>query len=379
MNPLSILLKIPDETVTKEKSLNLMLVADKYHWELSHSKIIEWFLNYERGGKRPFMELFQNRIIGKLGRRGKSNLSSRMKVYRERGKIDLLLMNHNDRTAIIIENKVDAVDQPRQLWRYARRFREYDAVIAYLTVLGDEPSSRSKHTLLPEEIVLLSYEKDIFGMLNELRNSEQLGTKMWYEISDYMEVITNMANTDRSRDKITSDVFKAEGSRAFSYRDIISIEYAHHRYYHKRFMQEICHLFADAGVICAMSGDEEYLREGNYGIEIEAKCEAVISVMFCNEEAEKYYLYIGIRPSDYKTYGKSLRAAIGQKLKSWNGQASDPWYKWTKLSCPDVAYKKWRGKEIEDIVEVANDAFEESIYPFYLNASEVLDLCLAPE
>ncbi len=93
-------------------------------------------------------------------------------VKREYKKIDICITNKN-RQAIIIENKIYAEDQDKQIQRYYETMQQEgfeDIKIIYLTLHGDEPSSQSMGTLennKDELISTMSYRNDVDNWLNK--------------------------------------------------------------------------------------------------------------------------------------------------------------------------------------------------------------------
>lgn len=91
-------------------------------------------------------------------------------VEREYQNIDIFI--RNDDRALIIENKIYAGDQHRQLERYYRAASRmgYDQIaVVYLTLNGDKPSQKSLGELVDkrDEIVhCISYEEDIHAWLD---------------------------------------------------------------------------------------------------------------------------------------------------------------------------------------------------------------------
>ena len=69
---------------------------------------------------------------------------------------------------IVIENKVCALDRPRQLERYYDYASKWGAhKVIYLTLRGDEPGTDTLGKLSPEDIVCKSYETDVLGWLDD--------------------------------------------------------------------------------------------------------------------------------------------------------------------------------------------------------------------
>ena len=86
-----------------------------------------------------------------------------VEVKREWKKIDILLTNANKK-ALVIENKINAGDQDKQLWRYYNTLKEQDYLdrnihLIYLTLDGREPTSDSIGDLDPEKITTVAYKK----------------------------------------------------------------------------------------------------------------------------------------------------------------------------------------------------------------------------
>jgi hypothetical protein len=81
----------------------------------------------------------------------------------EGGRIDILLTDSSN-AQIILENKINAGDQPQQLVRYNNYNKK--APIFYLTLYGTEPKTNSKGDLkIGEDYVCISYKVDIVNWL----------------------------------------------------------------------------------------------------------------------------------------------------------------------------------------------------------------------
>ena len=78
------------------------------------------------------------------------------------GRIDVLIKFTNPNYLIVIENKIDAGDQEKQLKRYYNYAKKKDYTIFYLTKYGHEPSIWSTGKNLKEHYwTNISYKKDI--------------------------------------------------------------------------------------------------------------------------------------------------------------------------------------------------------------------------
>lgn len=82
------------------------------------------------------------------------------KDYSHGGNIDILI-KLND-TTIVIENKIYAIDQRKQLLRYHNFIKYHPHKLLYLTLDGHEPSKESKKDLkIDEDYTCISYAEHI--------------------------------------------------------------------------------------------------------------------------------------------------------------------------------------------------------------------------
>ncbi len=84
-------------------------------------------------------------------------------VQREYQSMDIFIANAA-RQAVILENKINASDQPGQLQRYYKAVRKEgykDVKVLYLTPYGDAPSADSAGNLDEEILTLVSYADDV--------------------------------------------------------------------------------------------------------------------------------------------------------------------------------------------------------------------------
>jgi len=108
--------------------------------------------------------------------------------YSRGGKIDLVISdNHQNR--IIIENKITASDQPKQLLRY-HNF-DPNALLLYLTLNGNEPSidSTAGRLELGNDFFLISYEEFILQWLMKCHEIVREKPKVKETISQYTNLI----------------------------------------------------------------------------------------------------------------------------------------------------------------------------------------------
>jgi hypothetical protein len=79
--------------------------------------------------------------------------------YEKGGRIDLVIKFPDTKKHIVIENKIWAADQLKQLWRYRSHYP--DAQLLYLTPKKRYPSKDSLHKLTYDDITIINYENHI--------------------------------------------------------------------------------------------------------------------------------------------------------------------------------------------------------------------------
>ena len=131
-----------------------------------HSKFIGELLK-----NRSFGDIFLKLFLGIIGIEIDEEINKN--IYLEygasdKGRIDILLKINSKsfKKAIIIENKIDAGDQDKQLERYVRAMKKEgyfrdEITIIYLTLDGDTPSDYSLGHIQVDEVKILSYKDDI--------------------------------------------------------------------------------------------------------------------------------------------------------------------------------------------------------------------------
>lgn len=115
------------------------------------------------------------------------------KNYSSGGRIDILITDaHNH--AIIIENKIYAPDQKKQLRRYANyaKSSKLEYAIIYLTLDGHEPSELSIGKNFSSDYYLFSYQEDILPWLDECINECEVDTALYSSMLQYSQCIRKL-------------------------------------------------------------------------------------------------------------------------------------------------------------------------------------------
>ena len=194
------------EQITGE-NFNIFKTLGLQRNESCHSRVIKMLLDpkgdHEQGDL--FLKLFFERMLP--ARFSSVNLQSakvEIEYSMEFGRPDIFI--HNDDFGVIIENKIDAEDQDRQIERYAKflfkRFGENNNIhLIYLTPDGRDPGESSigdfqnKNDLL----VCRSYMTHIIEWL-ELCHKESHKMPLLREtIAQYINIIKDLTGQTRSR------------------------------------------------------------------------------------------------------------------------------------------------------------------------------------
>lgn len=165
-----------------------------------HTKFLANLLNPkgDHGCGTDFLKLFLEQVKVNIGKNNLTNTKVHYEYdigpitedYNNGGRLDILIEISKD-FAIIIENKIYADDQEKQLLRYynyAQKYKKY--IIFYLTLHGDEPSNNStgENDKYWEEI---SYEEHIKTFLESWLNDNDNKNKthIYPIIQQYTQLI----------------------------------------------------------------------------------------------------------------------------------------------------------------------------------------------
>lgn len=211
------------------ENYNIFNVLGIYQDELSHSAVIGDLLNAKgsHGQKDTFLKLFlaelngfevetnQNSIIKEFNTSssncGIEKYSGKVDYENEEGgRIDILL--NDGKNNIIIENKIWAGDQPKQLVRYNNKDKK--APIIYLTLDGKEPSPDSKGDLiLGRDFICLSYKVEIVRWLENCIKEMANKPIIRESLNQYLVLVkqlTQQSNNNKMNEEIEKIIFSNE-------------------------------------------------------------------------------------------------------------------------------------------------------------------------
>lgn len=212
---------IEDENKRKERrsrgeDFNIFRVMGLQNDEVhTHSAMIAALLdpNQSHGAKETFLNLFVEQIkilneyVGKIRtatvdtERPIGVLSNDKETG---GRLDVVLdieLIDGKKVLIVIENKIFAEDQQKQLLRYynyAKERKDYsNFFIFYLTLSGDDPSKNSTNGL--KEYHTLSYKSDIFNWLEKCLEKTYDRPLVRETIIQYKNLIASLTQQDMDK------------------------------------------------------------------------------------------------------------------------------------------------------------------------------------
>lgn len=162
---------------------------------------------------------------------GASFDSSSAKVYTEydidNGRMDILVKNDADQ-AIIIENKLYAVDQPEQLKRYAEfaEHQKWDYSVVYLTLYGSEASKQSAEGV---DYVRISYCDEIIVWLQHCICDVADKPFIRETLIQYSNLVKKLTHQDMDT-KFTEEVVKAMVDNAEAVARIWQVQQKYQKY-----------------------------------------------------------------------------------------------------------------------------------------------------
>jgi hypothetical protein len=225
------------------------------HKENIHSKFLAFLLNPEKKPKEKhgcgsaFLDLFIKMLNEKINNEQLNLTSLDVNDYHKAipetgceinrkdvsgGRVDICICKtfEDKKKKIIIENKINAIDQWAQLLRIRNTYP--CSTIVYLTLSGKEASSYSLNyqdkILEKKDYIRISYKYDIWKWLNDclkyLQNNCMLDKKQKNKLSvllnDYLTVIKELTYTEKINDIILPKLSKDENTikYLFEHREV---------------------------------------------------------------------------------------------------------------------------------------------------------------
>ena len=116
-------------------------------------------------------------------------------VDREWNNIDIAIRDRISGQTVIMENKIWAVDQSRQLERYAEQMKEYECHVLYLTPDGRAASEDSAGGI---EYRCLSYKSDLVPWLKSCQKRAYDEPALRESVAQYLRLVGKLTGTNFS-------------------------------------------------------------------------------------------------------------------------------------------------------------------------------------
>jgi len=371
LNQVSIIQKKYDEMAEYSgEHFNVFDILGVTSNELSHSAILTNLLNAKgkHGQKELFLKIFLNLIKDKFEKSYQKNIIENFdaknsiaikekyagKVDYEAeqgGKIDIVI--YDGKNNIIIENKIYAIDQPKQLVRY----NEHDkmAPIIYLTLMGNEPSIDSCGSLVSGiNYVCISYENVIKEWL-ELCIKEMVNRPIIREtFNQYLYLIKSLTNQS-TNNKMSTEIIKIMKTNIQSSFEIVNNISALKSSLYYEFMS----LIKEYGKEKMIVNDSWVDKDKEYGLFLKPMIWEKNLFQICIIFELKNYsgLYVGIAYD--KELSENDKTLLRKKYKENGFEESDFWiWKYT-TNCnwadnPVIWDSVAKGKESKEYKEVIN-------------------------
>ncbi|MGB1216819.1 MAG: PD-(D/E)XK nuclease family protein [Saprospiraceae bacterium] len=191
------------EKLEENDQFNIFPILRKLHDEVHlHSQFIFELLNPNGSHNKGtiFLESFLEEI--KID----SFELEEIEVEKELYNIDILINNKHQ--AIIVENKIRAKDQDKQIERYYNLIKEQgfrEIKIVYLKPFEENPSKESLGDLpsevIEKELIVISYHKEILNWIEKCISISTRHPALRETLIQYSNVVKEITNQGMSEDK----------------------------------------------------------------------------------------------------------------------------------------------------------------------------------
>jgi hypothetical protein len=365
MSALKTIIDISGKLYTlKNDNLNLLLSSNVLRRELLHSDIIAKLIdtNYDGSLERVRL-LFRCLQIKEFPNYSLKDPKSII-VSRETDNIDILIELLNEKTAIIIENKVDARDQPAQISNYVKtlkgekyNYEEESIHVVYLTPLGWDPSVDSIGDYTGP-ITPCSYKEHIIKWLQTCDDKpEAFGNdNIRCNIRLYREMIEEMVNDSFNEREAASAVFEAGSIEPNQTRYVLN---ASQKRCHVMFLQELMQELQQRGLKIETDINEikqSAIEGDDYGFCVTMSDQYNWVVEF-NWNNGNYRLGTGLQPVSPGTTDQNVKDRIEhivnkKSIPCDELNPNDYWYLWRTTNSSGIGnFKKNKDNEYASSIE----------------------------
>ena len=185
-----------EEKKSRGESFNIFSICGVNHYEVTHSAIIAEFLDPQgsHGQGLAFVKAFVESLNLQDFDFSLNGVKVATEMVTPNGRIDIVISNNN-KQAIIIENKIYASDQWKQLKRYddfAKTKYTNGYKILYLTLNGNDPNDDESREV---EYITISYKHHIIDWLLQCKLLAIDKPLIRETLNQYIQHIKNLTNT----------------------------------------------------------------------------------------------------------------------------------------------------------------------------------------
>jgi hypothetical protein len=201
-------LKIRSRESTHSNFIAMLLDPDGVHGR--GNIFLKYFLEIiDWGDQKIISDFFAEKVIVQT----ELFAGSKDEESEHGGRVDISISNKKDR--IIIENKINAPDQDKQLKRYKNSYP--NAKMIYLTPYGREAGNKSVKNMASDEYLCISYKDHILEWLEKCKKETVDYPLLRESVQQYITLVkylTGQARSKQMSDEILSAVTKDEESLA---------------------------------------------------------------------------------------------------------------------------------------------------------------------
>ncbi len=292
--------------------------------------------------------------------------------YSEGGRIDLLIQDKNNQT-IIIENKIDAGDQYKQLLRYnnyaKKKYNDEQYILLYLTKYGASPTEESTGKQ-KFNYTCISYEGNILDWLTNCISIAALFPRVRETITQYITNLKQITNimSEENKDELI-ELLKKNMSEAVG---ILKVEEEIKKEVRRNYINQVIKKIAIKNGFDIGNDFKDFLDLKNDSVVILKLKEEIKSSIFGSFVLRMYkhgkagYVYYGIHAKNH------YKGKKGEKI--WNHDDPNFPFGWQYLDNDESSLNNWNiSSTIIQLQKEIEMKIDEEDYPVGTIAKEIND------
>lgn len=245
------------------------------------------------------------------------------------GRIDLIIHEKHN-SAIIIENKIYADDQDKQLYRYCRYAQSTykKSIVLYLTLDGKTPSEKTTKgddTKIKVDPQSISYQYHIKRWIENCIEKVYSKTNLQNSLKQYLQVINKLTNQDMnsiSKEKLVELLSSPENmNNALLIRD--TIDDALDMFMRNVFVPQLEKISQELNLKYSLYGNHWYDTYAGFIFYKEEWKHFTLGFEFGSSLRNFYY---GFKHKDDKNWSSEVKDMQMELLNRFEGQPSQPWW-----------------------------------------------------